>query len=145
QSIFKADELLVDEPTLAAFKQIHTAPVEPIGLSHINLRQASETLRKELAKKAPSEKPSQADIERNLALMEDVPFAHLHNHTQFSVLQSTTSIPALIAATVKHGMPAVAMTDHANMMGAFHFVNQVLQHNVQVEMRNQEALAKEEF
>ena len=41
-------------------------------------------------------------------------------------------------------MPAVAMTDHANMMGAFHFVNQVLNHNKGVEARNKAAIEKGE-
>jgi DNA polymerase-3 subunit alpha len=54
---------------------------------------------------------------------------HLHNHTQFSVLQSTISIPQLVKAASKEKMPAVAMTDHANLMGAFHFVRDILNHN----------------
>lgn len=49
-----------------------------------------------------------------------VQYVHLHNHTQFSVLQSTISVPDLVKAAAKHKMPAVAMTDHGNMMGAFH-------------------------
>jgi DNA polymerase-3 subunit alpha len=40
------------------------------------------------------------------------------NHTQFSVLQSTIGIGPLVAATAK---TFSAMTDTANMMGAFHF------------------------
>lgn len=36
------------------------------------------------------------------------------------------------------------MTDHANMMGAFHFVNQVLNHNKGVEARNNAAIEKGE-
>ena len=54
---------------------------------------------------------------------------HLHNHTQFSVLQSTISIAQLVKAAAQQKMPAVAMTDHANLMGAFHFVRDVLNHN----------------
>jgi DNA polymerase-3 subunit alpha len=59
---------------------------------------------------------------------------HLHNHTQFSVLQSTISIAALVKRQHKK-MPAVAMTDHANLMGAFHFVRDILYHNKAAEAK----------
>ena len=73
--------------------------------------------------------------------MDAQPFAHLHNHSQFSVLQSTISIDALVGAAAKHNMEAVAMTDHANMMGAFHFVSAVSKHNKGVKERR--AVAEE--
>ena len=47
-------------------------------------------------------------------------FSHLHNHSQFSILQSTIAVNELVAIAAKNKMPAVALTDHANMMGAFH-------------------------
>jgi DNA polymerase-3 subunit alpha len=50
-------------------------------------------------------------------VLAEAKFAHLHNHTQFSVLQSTIGIGPLVAAP-KNGFRAVAMTDTANMMGA---------------------------
>ena len=61
--------------------------------------------------------------------LKDAAFAHLHNHTQFSVLQSTIAINDLVKASAKFKMPAVAMTDTGNMMGAFHFVSAVMNHN----------------
>ena len=54
---------------------------------------------------------------------------HLHNHSQFSILQSTISIKDLVAAAAKEICHAVALTDHGNMMGAFHFVSAVNNHN----------------
>jgi DNA polymerase-3 subunit alpha len=56
--------------------------------------------------------------------------------TQFSVLQSTISIPQLVKAASKEKMP-VAMTDHANLMGAFHFVRDILNHNKAAEAKMQ--------
>ncbi|MCP4520841.1 MAG: DNA polymerase III subunit alpha [Cytophagales bacterium] len=53
-------------------------------------------------------------------------FSHLHVHTQFSILQSTTNIDALISKVQELEMPAVAMTDHGNMMGAFLFVRKAI-------------------
>ncbi|WP_162341101.1 DNA polymerase III subunit alpha [Cyclobacterium salsum] len=56
--------------------------------------------------------------------LEGVPFSHLHVHTQFSILQATSEIPVAIQRAKQLGMPALAMTDHGNMMGAFHFVRE---------------------
>ena len=44
--------------------------------------------------------------------LSDEPFAHLHNHSQFSVLQSTTKVNELVDKAVEMGMPAVALTDY---------------------------------
>ncbi len=51
-------------------------------------------------------------------------FSHLHCHTQFSLLDGAASIPDLISKAANDGMPAVALTDHGNMFGAFKFVNE---------------------
>ena len=64
---------------------------------------------------------------------------HLHNHSQFSILQSTISIKDLVVAAAKEEMPAVALTDHGNMMGAFHFVSAVGNHNKGVKAQHKEA------
>src|SRR3546814_4161764 len=71
--------------------------------------------------------------------MAAVDFVHLHNHTQFSVLQSTISVSSLVKAAAAHKMPAVAITDHGNMMGAFQFVSAVLNHNKAAEAKNKAA------
>ena len=47
-----------------------------------------------------------------------VEFAHLHVHTQFSFLTSMAKVGELANRAAELGMPAVAMTDHANMFGA---------------------------
>ena len=56
------------------------------------------------------------------------PYSHLHNHTQYSVLQSTTEIDNLVNKAVELGMPAVALTDHSNLYGAYKFVNAIYNH-----------------
>src|SRR5450759_4668379 len=48
-------------------------------------------------------------------------FVHLHNHTEYSLLDGASRIPALVARTAELGMPALAMTDHGVMYGAIHF------------------------
>jgi DNA polymerase-3 subunit alpha len=49
-------------------------------------------------------------------------FSHLHNHTQYSLLDGASSIKKLFAKAQKDQMPAVAITDHGNMFGVFDFV-----------------------
>lgn len=58
--------------------------------------------------------------------LTDVPFTHLHVHSQYSVLQATSEIPALVSRAKELGMSAIALTDHGNMMGAFHFVKEAM-------------------
>ena len=48
-------------------------------------------------------------------------YVHLHNHTQYSLLDGLTKIPALIDYVKQSGMSAVAMTDHGNLSGAIEF------------------------
>ena len=44
-------------------------------------------------------------------------FVHLHNHTEFSVLDGATRISDLVKHAVVNNMPAIAITDHGNMFG----------------------------
>lgn len=48
-------------------------------------------------------------------------FVHLHNHTQYSLLDGLTKIPKLIDFVKEDGMQAVAMTDHGTLSGAIDF------------------------
>ncbi|MFM8914587.1 MAG: PHP domain-containing protein, partial [Flammeovirgaceae bacterium] len=51
-------------------------------------------------------------------------FSHLHVHTQYSLLDGAASIDSLYKKAAKDNMPALAITDHGNMFGAFEFVSQ---------------------
>ncbi len=48
-------------------------------------------------------------------------FVHLHNHTDYSLLDGAAQIPAYIAKAKELGMKALAITDHGNMYGAVTF------------------------
>jgi DNA polymerase-3 subunit alpha len=48
-------------------------------------------------------------------------FVHLHVHTDFSMLDGAARIGELFDEAHRMGMPAVAMTDHGNMFGAYEF------------------------
>lgn len=54
---------------------------------------------------------------------EVLPFVHLHVHSQYSVLQSTSEVGSIVKKAKEWNMPAIAITDHGNMMAAFQFVN----------------------
>ncbi|MCM0056789.1 DNA polymerase III subunit alpha [Corynebacterium diphtheriae bv. mitis] len=45
-------------------------------------------------------------------------FVHLHNHTEYSMLDGMAKVDMLAEEVVRQGMPAVGMTDHGNMFGS---------------------------
>ena len=50
-------------------------------------------------------------------------FVHLHVHSEYSMLDGAARIKPLINAAVEAEMPAIAITDHGNMFGAYDFWN----------------------
>ncbi len=129
RQIFTAEELDVSPDYFDVFAKENPEPIQLLGLEHINLHKASEKLRAAAQPKASTKDLSKEEIADNLATLEEAPFAHLHNHSQFSILQSTSSTRDLVNAAAKYGMPAVAITDTGNMMGAFHFLQAVNAYN----------------
>lgn len=134
REIFTKEELDVPASYFQDFQHENLGEIPLIGLKHINLKAASEAIR---AQFRPIDTPKAPETEVSLA---GVDFVHLHNHTQFSVLQSTISVAALVKATIAQKMPAVALTDHANLMGAFHFVRDIQNHNKAAEAKNKAAV-----
>lgn len=49
-------------------------------------------------------------------------FSHLHVHTQYSLLDGAADIKSLYKKAMASNQPALAITDHGNMFGAFQFV-----------------------
>ena len=70
-------------------------------------------------------------------------FTHLHNHSQFSVLQCTSDVGELVKKAADYGMTSIALTDHGNLYGAFAFWQSVDKHNKGVKGYN-EAIDKGE-
>ena len=48
-------------------------------------------------------------------------FAHLHTHTEYSMLDGAARIGDLVAAAAADGQPGLAVTDHGNMYGVLDF------------------------
>ncbi|OFT57123.1 DNA polymerase III subunit alpha [Corynebacterium sp. HMSC05H05] len=53
-------------------------------------------------------------------------FVHLHNHTEFSMLDGMAKVDMLADEVVRQGMPAVGMTDHGNMFGSNAFYRRMV-------------------
>jgi len=51
-------------------------------------------------------------------------FVHLHVHTEYSMLDGAARVGDLVAEVARQEMPAIAMTDHGNVFGAFDFYKQ---------------------
>ncbi len=57
-------------------------------------------------------------------------FVHLHNHSEYSLLDGASKIKNMIEKASKSGMEAVALTDHGNMFGAIEFYKTAISHNI---------------
>lgn len=53
--------------------------------------------------------------------MKHIDFAHLHVHTQYSLLDGTIRLQDVFRKAKEFKMPAIAMTDHGNIFGAIDF------------------------
>ena len=137
--VFTKTELEVEQEFFEDFQLKNPRSIQLIGLQHINLKEASDKIRQQFGDKG-NVPLSKETLSENKQILIDTDFVHLHNHTQFSVLQSTVSVKDLVAAAVQNKMPAVAMTDIGNMMGVFHFVRDILYHNKNAETKNKAAI-----
>lgn len=54
-------------------------------------------------------------------IIKNSDYVHLHNHTQYSLLDGLTKIPAMLDRVKELGMNAVAITDHGTLSGAIEF------------------------
>jgi DNA polymerase-3 subunit alpha len=141
---FTTADLKTSANYFTEFKSANPKTIQVIGLKHINLKEESANIKAQLQPETDNQ-PTKKELESNIKELQDVSFAHLHNHSQFSILQSTIAIKDLVNAAAKYQMPAVALTDHGNMMGAFHFVKEVSNYNkaLKAKLESDENSAKE--
>jgi DNA polymerase-3 subunit alpha len=57
-------------------------------------------------------------------------FVHLHNHTEYSLLDGAMKIDRLAELAARYKMPALAITDHGNLFGAIEFYKAALRHGI---------------
>ncbi|MDN3642141.1 DNA polymerase III subunit alpha [Lutimonas halocynthiae] len=127
---YSLDELQVDSSYFVDFTNHNPQTFEAAGLKHLNLKKESDKIKK-ATKDASSDGPIVSSELKEA--FQAASFAHLHNHSQYSILQSTASVAGLVKETIANKMPAVALTDTGNMMGAFVFVKEILKHNKEAE------------
>ena len=96
-----------------------------LGLEHESFKLASEKFKKKEEKLKSN--PIKVDIDSSVKNNKN--FSHLHVHSQFSILQSTSKIKNLVSKTADYKMSAVAITDHANLMGSFRLIKEVKNYN----------------
>jgi DNA polymerase III subunit alpha len=104
-------------------KPFDTTPPAEIVYEEPNLEAANFTKREKKKEAGYSLTPDQASL-------SDKPFVHLHAHSQYSVLQATPDIKAMVTRAKDLGMPAIALTDLGNMYGAFKFVREAQNHGI---------------
>ncbi|MEY3972794.1 MAG: hypothetical protein RJA71_106 [Actinomycetota bacterium] len=66
---------------------------------------------------------SSEDLSASRASTNDS-FVHLHVHTEYSMLDGAARVGDLVNEVARLEMPAIAMTDHGNVFGAFDFYKQ---------------------
>src|SRR5690606_11824024 len=83
KEVYSENELKQPSGYLQRFKEENPKPFEFIGLKHINLKKASEEIRKQLEAKGVIEDDKNYDITLYVLrrLLSSV-CSHLHNHTQ---------------------------------------------------------------
>jgi len=81
----------------------------------------------EKQKKSNTSLNQHTEVSDELAQVE---FTHLHNHSQFSILQSTTKVSELIDKAIEFNMKAIALSDQGNMMATFHFVRDAIKADI---------------
>lgn len=118
--VMDAAALGLDSSVLEEFRRLNPSPIQAIGLAS---EQAKKNRKRGLDDTASS-------VSRNNDVkkvdLENIAFAHLHNHSQFSVLQATSVIQDMVSMAVENGHSGLALTDLGNLMGAFQFTRAVM-------------------
>lgn len=104
---------------------------EDVDLSELLAHEKSLKLSKPTAPSEPKPATTTPVVPATL------PFSHLHNHSQYSVLQAVSDIGSLVKKAADYNMPGVALTDHGNMYAAFLFWQSVDKHNKGVKSHNE--------
>src|SRR6266540_1927814 len=57
-------------------------------------------------------------------------FVHLHNHTEFSLLDGLSKIKEMVRRAKELNMKAIAITDHGNMYGTINFYKACIEEGI---------------
>ena len=123
--------------------EISSSELMNIQYQNVDLSELlAHELKLKASKKTETKHTHQSSIS-NDANSNNINFSHLHNHSQFSVLQSVSDIGDLVKRASDYNMPGLAITDHGNMYGAFLFWQTIDKQNKNIKSHN-EAIEKGE-
>ncbi|MBC7411239.1 MAG: DNA polymerase III subunit alpha [Bacteroidia bacterium] len=120
--VIKRDDIAITQAAM-----LHLDEIAPLILNSLNSKDDSH---------ATVVNTNVTETTTQNVVVKNVQFSHLHNHSQFSVLQATTAVKALIAKAAEYNCPAVALTDQGNMYGAFLFWKEIDGHNKKIKEYN---------
>lgn len=111
--VIQKEKLAFSQDQIQNFKIANPNTINAIGLNTqpYDPNDIGDTIKDGIEKKTIDVTSSDLDLNA-------VKFAHLHLHTQYSILDGATPIPEIANKAAKDGMEAVAITDHGNMYGA---------------------------
>lgn len=129
QRHFTESDLQAGEGYLTKFINHNPKPFKLIGLASAPAKEKRMDAMESLVNN---------ETDRTTHDVSHLPFAHLHCHTQFSVLQSTTEVDAMVKKASADGMSGLAITDMSNLMAAFQFNKAILSlpSNAEVHVHN---------
>ncbi|NBW71599.1 MAG: DNA polymerase III subunit alpha, partial [Flavobacteriia bacterium] len=136
QGNYSLEQLSQGSGFIEEYRKINPSPIQSIKLKHLNLKLESTKLREAKKVALGDKKESKNEIPNEL---KDTPFAHLHNHSKFTILQSTSEVQKLVEKAAALNMPAVALTDTGNMMAAFHFEKAANIYNLSIKEERDQA------
>ncbi len=137
---FKAVELEKADDYFTTYSAANPKVFQPVGLKHLNLKAESQKLRKASDQEGSPNNNQESIVDPQI--LRDLSFTHLHNHSQYSILQSTAKVSAIIEKAYDYGMHAIALTDSGNMMAAFHF--EATANKINKRIREEKSQAEEE-
>lgn len=123
--VISAETIKFSSAQFIAFLENHPDKVKPTGIQ-IKPQAENET-------KTPLDIPAHIPDEEHRSKVSELPFCHLHVHTQYSILDGAAAISKLIRKASHDGMQALAITDHGNMFGVKDFHQSVYDHNARIE------------
>ncbi|MDD4820425.1 MAG: DNA polymerase III subunit alpha [Flavobacteriales bacterium] len=140
---FSAATLGLDEGYLERYRAANPTQIKAIGLN-VQPYQPIEKEKEEEKDPHILAQGKEAAVMAALEELKDVPYCHIHNHTQYSILQATTDVNTLVKLAWQNKMPAVGLTDLGNMYGAFNMTIAIGKLNEEIEKHNKKVNEKGE-
>ena len=129
-SVIPFQKVGMDELAFQKFIENNTETIQLIGLNVQPYEKEDQNDEKDKSKE--DEKIIETVVDNNIK--SESCFSHLHVHSQYSILQASGDIDLLVNRAAELNMPAIGLTDHANMYGAYKFINSVLKHPINSEL-----------